>query len=369
MREMLKKTNLTKKELEELDNYFLNGKIYELDFVDNEIIIRFIENCEKILGYSLCKIELREHLSSKALIIKDLFLEKNLDSYNKIIELIDYFSFYDWGLKYSIGDYLQREGKKEKAIEYYKKAFKKGFDLCDENYYDSLERYLTLLNKNPSEELKELIANTPKDGKYSLDFINTYLLLIVNLEKFSDEYLYYINEGIKVAKIVVKELQKYTRNRNSFSDTDEERDLCELITLKMEYYVEKKDYIKAFDLYKSLTDEIGKSDCTRYYHARDRYYLQMLKYMSEDYPELKFFDDIGYYEFKVISEEKTFKINQEIILQKENGMTFKFKITNIYEKEDITIVPLLPLIGEGGKIFTCLNEKDDGLYLKNVLSH
>jgi hypothetical protein len=122
-------------------------------------------------------------------------------------------------------------------------------------------------------------------------------------------------------------------------------------------------------MYNELTYEIGRSDCTRYYHAREKYYRQMLKYMSEDHPELKFFEDIGYYKFKVLDNCKKFKLNQEITLQKEDGMTFNFKVVKIFEDTDITIVPILPILGEGARIFTNLEIENENVYLVNKLSN
>ena len=56
------------------------------------------------------------------------------------------------------------------------------------------------------------------------------------------------------------------------------------------------------EVYHELTKEIGRSDCTRYYHARDRFYLNMLNYMKEEYPEVEFLLDIGHKTFEVIEE-------------------------------------------------------------------
>ena len=51
------------------------------------------------------------------------------------------------------------------------------------------------------------------------------------------------------------------------------------------------------------------------------------------------------------------------VLVNENEETYKFKVTHIYENE-ITIVPFLPLIGEGGNIYTILTEKEGIYYLE-----
>ena len=170
---------------------------------------------------------------------------------------------------------------------------------------------------------------------------------------------------------VVREHQQYTQNRTSFSDTDEERDLCELLALKMEYHVEKKDYVKAFEVYHELTNEIGRSDCTRYYHARDRFYRLMLKYMSEEYKELTFFENIGYMTFEVVEniDDINHYLDKEITLKRDNGQTFKFVVKRVSEDKDVTIVPILPILGEGGRIFTSFEKKNGKTYLTNQLSN
>ena len=60
-------------------------------------------------------------------------------------------------------------------------------------------------------------------------------------------------------------------------------------------------------------------------------------------------------------------LNKEITLKKEDGKTFKFKVVRIHE-DNVTIVPLLPELGEGGFIFTSLENKDKKTYLVNQLS-
>ena len=47
--------------------------------------------------------------------------------------------------------------------------------------------------------------------------------------------------------------------------------------------------------------------------------------------------------------------------------TFKFKVVRIHE-DNVTIVPLFPELGEGGFIFTSLENKDKKTYLVNQLS-
>jgi hypothetical protein len=369
MKELIKKETWTKEELEQLDDYFYE-KYDELMENDNKDIIRFLDICEEVLGYSMTYMTLKFETTSNTIGFSMLFDEENLDEYLKLYELIRYFELEDFELGYTLGDYYKEKGDIEKAIYYYSNLFKEGFDLCHSNYYYALCRYLEIYEGDKIEFLKKLISSSPRDGEYSLDFINTYLQLIINLDKNSSEYLNYINDAIKVATPVVREYQKFTVNRKSFSDSDEERDLCELIALKMEYYVNQAMYKEAMEQYHILTEEIGRSDCTRYYHARDKFYIGMLKSMESDYHELSFFRNLGHQKLKIVEQVDDINnyLNKEITLEKENGEQFKFVINNIYE-DWVYLHPNLPLVGKGGNLITDLVIEDGIKYLVNKISH
>lgn len=372
MKDLLYKNLWTKEELKKMDIYFFEDHIEELASMDNETIIRFIDACDEIIGHSIAELALGNHLADEALDAKIAINPDKLDYYDKILELIERYDSYEPGLAYTIGNYFHNKDK-EKALKYFGKAFKKGFDLSDSGYYYPLSNYISLLDNNPCDVLKDLISSSPRDGEYSLDFINTYLLLIVNLEKYSDEYLHYINEAILITLPIVRSYQEKHKNRRFFSDTDEERNLCELIALKMEYYLYKKDYQNTFKYYIELTEEIGRSDCTRYYHARDKFYREMLEGMSKEYPELKFFDDIGFMKFKLKDNNlkhniNEFSENQIIRLERTNGLEFDFKIVDI-DRHYFVVVPLLPLLGDGGKMFFEFEDIEGIKYFTNRLSH
>ena len=361
MKDLIKKEEFTKEELEQIDNYFSLGRNEELFKLDNQTIIKFIEKCEDELGYCLTSNILEDFLVIEATDAKLLFDKENIDYYHKVLEMVEYLSLESAvsQILCSLGDYFYNNDNVSEAMKYYKKAFKNGFNLCGENYYNSLVNYLKSLNKNPSAELKELIKSSPKDDTYSLDFTNAYLLLIINLEKFSDEYISYINEAIDVTTIVVRNYQK---NKTTFEfdcGSDEERNLCELIALKMEYYVEKKDYIETFKTYDRLTDEIALSNCTRYYHARSKFYHQMIVYMTEEYPEIIFLKNIRDCKFKIIKDTKYISNGDIITLEKEDSSTFQFKVTQAFDDEYV-IRPILPLIGDGESLFVKLSYEEDG---------
>lgn len=364
MKELLVKENLVKEELSLLDEYYSSEHVDELLVVDNKYIVRLIELTEKELGFSLTKTELQSYLLTLTFEYRVFFCEEDINLYIKMLELISYFSFEDAGLAYILGDYYFNNNNKTEALKYYKMIFKKGFNLAKEEYFYSLSRYLELLDNNQSEVLKELIDASPK-YEYNIEFVDAYLLLLNYLDKKSEEYLKYIDEALTITTPLVRDYQKDYTN-DIISDSDVERNLCELLSLKMEYYVFIKDYLTAYELYNELTKEIRLSGCTRYYHARDLYYNQMLESMSEEYPELKFFDNISNKTFKIISDFDVLKPNQQIVLEDETVKTFKFVIINIRDNNDVDIVPILPLLGIGGFIYTTLIIKNNNKYLKNL---
>ena len=128
----------------------------------------------------------------------------------------------------------------------------------------------------------------------------------------------------------------------------------------MEYYVEKKDYIEAFKAYDRLTDEIALSNCTRYYHARNKFYRQMIVYMTEEYPEIIFLKNIRDCKFKIIKDTKYISDGDIITLEKEDGSTFQFKVTQAFDNDEYVIRPILPLIGDGESLFVKLLYEEDG---------
>ena len=365
MKELLKKAGKSAEELEALDSYY-DEHPEELELLDPRDIKTFFDECEEALGYCLSPLQLNFYVSEKTISIEYLFEEDELSEQLVRFELIEALGLDDYGLGYTLAEYYLDKGDKEKALSYYERTFKPGYDLSNHGYFKHLVKYYRLLEKNPKEELMALLAARPEKsgGK---DLIDTYLLLIINLGKDDERYLEYINEAIPYATEVAREIQK--GGHTHFSDSDEERNLCELHALMLEYYVSKRDYHKAFEAYKTLTDEIGRSDCTRYYHARDLYYREMLSDMSESYPELKFFEDFGYAKMKVLGNVTELKIGELISVKRDNGLEYDFKVIDKYENEDAVLVPILPLLGEGGKVFVAIGEKNGKLYLKNRLSN
>lgn len=363
MEKLLKKHTLSIKEAQDLD-YYLDKDVHDTCYsMDNKIIISAIKKIEDVLEYSCFKLSLQHLLYQETIDAKFSFYEEDLEQYEKYHELIYTLNLDDCGLAYCLGDYYLDKDK-QKAIYYYESIFKKGFDLSSYGYYESLNRYLKSLEKSPVPYLIDLIENTPKTKKedWNNDYLNTFLLLIINLKKSDPRYIEYINKGIDIAYKMVKIYQDAHNPKWDYSD--EEKNLCELLALKFEYYVINKEYVKAFEQYNILTTEIASSNCTRYYHARDKFYYDMLKIMSEEYPELVFFENFRAKKLEIQEDVKDINnyLNKSITLKDEEGKNFKFIIKYI-NNDYINIVPILPLIGEGGSIFRLLKKENQKLYL------
>lgn len=358
MKELIIKDNLLIEELEKLDIYY-SKNLDELMKYDNKIIIKLIDNIDSTLGYSLLKIDLENFFCDELIGIQYLFNEEKIEEYLKYYELIRYYSFEDYGLSYTLGDYYYHKKDSKKALFFYESIFKSGYNLCNENYYYSLERFLKINEGNAIDKLIELINNSPVDNGYSLDYVNTCLLLIIRLGIDDKRYIEYINKSIEIAYKVIDKLQ-------IGDDSDEERNLCELLSLKYEYLVINREYKLAYETHKKLTKEIATSNCTRYYHARNKYYYLMLKSMSEQYNELCFFDEINNSRLEILEDIDDINklIGQIITLKKDNESTYKFIIKHVYKNYNITIAPILPILGEGEVIFTDLIIINNKTYLE-----
>ena len=343
MKDLIKKENLTLQELVDLDNYYFKNIDEFLSF-DDDTIVNFRELVEKEGIKSLTKEELIIHLSTQGIYAKVLFESDEVDEYKKGYNLskrlgLDYSD-------YSIGfaNYYFNENNKEMALKYYKEAFAIGFDLNKYDYFYSLERFFTMQSINPAPYIRKMLDVIDiKD--FSNDLIDTYLLMIVNLEKTNENYIKYIDEAIKYSKQLNEQCK--IDNPYEYEDSDEARNLCELLTLKFEYYVIHKEFVKAFEVYEVLTKEIEDSQARRYYHSRDRYYEQMLYSLSKLHPEVNFVLEMKNEELMVVEDIEDINdyLHKVVTLQNQYGETFKFEIEFIYKGVSISLMPILPIIG------------------------
>lgn len=369
MLELLKKQELSDEDIQSLDSY-LDANVEEVLKLESSQVQMLIDKSYDVSGYSLFELTLDRFLFDISLDSTYLFEEDKIEEYDKYLELIQVLKYPYYHLAFSLANHYW-DTAKSKAMEYYESTFIPGFDLGQYDYFNHLEKYLLELNQNPSQFLIDLIENWD-DGsdKYSYDVIKTFLLLIINLDKNEQIYLDYINKAIPYASDLVLAYRKRNEGKYiPFSDTDEEQSLCELLALKFEYYVLKKDYIHALEMYNELTQEIYRSDCTKYYHARDLFYFDMLKDMSQEYPELDFFDTKMRDIYMVVDEVDDINnfLNKEITLKDKKDRTFKFKIDYIYKDKwddfHIRLVAILPLLGEGATHFLNYKKQDEKIFL------
>ena len=69
------------------------------------------------------------------------------------------------------------------------------------------------------------------------------------LDNSTKEYLQSLNNAIKISEIIVKS----NHISSIFNASDEAKAHCELLSLKMKYYLDNDDYQNTFKLYKELT--------------------------------------------------------------------------------------------------------------------
>lgn len=355
----LEKLSIT--ELIELDNYYSENINEALLFTDNEIIeaINYIEEKTYISSFLS---ELEIFFALEGIDAAYFFTENVVNTYIRYIGLMKKLNLNPYKFETVIADYYN-DIDKEKAMKYYTSCFKPGFDLTETDYYYSLVKYLKNLNINPVDKLTELIENSPNENEVSLDYVDTLQLRIINLKKDDPRYIKYIDESIIPSTRLARKIQEENKNSHIPSDSDEERNLCELLVRKQEYYVLNKDYINAMKYYHELTNEIGRSDCTRYYHARDLFYNNMLKEMSKTYKELEFLEGMKTETFEIVNEYNKLSDLKEITLKNNAGNTFSFIVNYVHKEENITITPKIPIIGEGGK-YHLTYKKENG---KNLL--
>lgn len=352
---------LSTEELINLDKYYSKNIVEALIFEDDEII-KAIDYFKEKLYISSFQSELEMYLLLEAIDAKYFFTENVVDTYIRYINLMKKLNLNPYKFETVIADYYN-DIDKEKAMIYYINCFKPGFDLTNTDYYYSLVNYLKNLNINPVDKLTELIENSPNENEISLDYVDTLQLRIINLEKEDPRYIKYINESIIPSTRLARKIQEENKNSHIPSDSDEERNLCELLARKQEYYVINKDYINAMKYYHELTNEIGRSDCTRYYHARDLFYNNMLQEMSKTYKELEFLEGMKTETFEIVDEFSKLSDLKEITLKNNVGNTFLFIVNYVHKEEHITITPKIPIIGEGGKYYLSY-KKENG---KNLL--
>ncbi len=271
LKKVLKK-ELSPRELETADKQLADNIDLTVSQYGGGEIAEAVGLIKEVLGKSTLDGKLQSYISYESACARELIDEDNLQDYVKYYEIAKRLGYDAADLALSLGDFYNRAGDGERALRHYKETFTRGFDLCRYGYSRSLSEYAEMIGADAVKELKMLIQTSPRSEDYCIDFSNTYLLLLSMMEQKSTEYLEFLNEAIDVTRPLARE----NRSRDVLSDSDEERNLCELLSLKLEYYVDRRDCQMAKAAYDELTDEIARSGCVRYYHARDEIYNNMI---------------------------------------------------------------------------------------------
>ena len=350
VKELLKKIatkEISNDDIEQIDTYY-SEHIDELLILDNDTIASIVETSNNLLSYSLIVSGLRSHIFDEEINAKCFFDEDNINDYNRYIDLCIKLDLDYAGFSMSIANYYLYNSDKTNALRYYELTFKPGFQLNRYDYYDHLINYLDLSGKDRLEIVDSLIKGHKFVTKFELDYVYV-LLLRAKLTPFSDiERLNYVNKAIEAAQQLVDYYRSITsKNYNDFSNSEEEQALCEAISHKLEYYVKNKDYVNGMKMFHELTEEIGRSDCTKYYHFRDYCYKELLEDLSKIYPEIEFClsEQDSLYIEDSFTEAKEL-VGKEITLRNGNNATFKYKV-NFVDNSSWSVAPVLPLVGTG----------------------
>ena len=371
MKKLLKKKEWTINELLDIDYYYSEHyeEALKLEALD---VKRIIHTAMDEVGYSLLEVELDYRVNDVALGALFGFKEESIPMYLKYYDIAKEVGLkepiFNFGLAF--GDYYYSLKDNENAILYYSSVFKDGFDMSKIHYFGQLKRFLKISECDVVEFLDRLIKNSVCENPLNQpDIVDTHLLLIVNLKKDDPRYIRYIDRAIFIAESIVNDYRKERGEHTYWSDTDLERDLCELLALRYIYYIEQKNFKEAIRMYNRLTDEIHYSDCTRYYHARDKYFFEMLSSMANTYEELEFFKKITFQKYEILENINSLddiKKGMIITLKSESGKTNKFEVLSydgdLYSK--VCLIPILPIFGKVGYLYVSVKKQEDKIYLE-----
>ena len=211
--------------------------------------------------------ELTAYLESESLTARELLCEENLAEYILYIDICNNLKLNTDGFCMALGDFYLRNCDTDMALKLYGEVFKPGFDLYSYGYFYSLESYISLLGKDGKELLKKLLSETPASTRCEIDLPYVYILLLSHLNTTSKEYETYLEEGLGKTYGLVRDVRKNRSGSSMLWDTDEERALCELLSLKLLFCKQIGDCKGEADTRAALAEEINLSGCLRYHHV------------------------------------------------------------------------------------------------------
>ena len=362
-------------DLKILDDYF-DSNPHKLFTYSAKTIITVLNAINDGLGYSIAALSFTEVFHDFNIdMIGYALSEKTAKTARKLFKLKTecealscYLSTDTIGLK--LGKYYERTNPKL-SLKYYANEFEN-----EDFYYDTYKFYYDF---DSFIELKKTYCGENEANLFLLDFIkkginkncdNIDFIYVISkyIHKVFDENLY--DYAYNVLRKMVDDYRNRRGKKEFWSDTDEERALCEIISLKYIYYFDNANYVKTLETYNELTSEIAKSDCTRYYHVRDLYYVKMLNELQKDNENLIFFtkDRRGSYNFNKLTFKYEVDVsniaNKNITLINEDGIEYEF-ICHHQNNEYIYFKPILP-IGLGETIGAKIAKEDGEVYLKPI---
>ncbi|MBQ4071257.1 MAG: hypothetical protein IJD51_02425 [Clostridia bacterium] len=315
---------------------------------------------------SLLYEEIVSSLEMTELDMQVCFDEGSVDEYERALVLARFVNEHKSGIAMKLGDFYYDGPCDVLALERYREAFLEELPVHLVGYWSSVECYINLLDED--EAIRELdrllgIDYHLTESMVDVDYVNVHLIRLGVLEFSSPRYLPLLDEAIECAEIMVDNYRG-DRTKEYFGSSEEEMALCELLSRRLEYFVEKRDYVTAMATYRELTSEIGRSDAVSFYTFRDHVYKKMLEYMTPDFPELAFITSLV--RGDVLSsdelEDKGALAGRVIALYRKDGEHFDFEIRNVYP-ERVTAYPILPIVGVGGPIFFRIEKRDGRNYL------
>lgn len=320
-----------------------------------EDVISLIRQIEEAWGFSECSLELDFFLKDESLLSADMLGEENEETYRKYHAWS--MALYEDGARFGrvLGDYFFGIDPR-RAETYYRDAFLHTAP-ADEVEFESFCRFLSVA------EDKNAILDRAAEGE-SVTLGRVWVLtkrLRVGREEgrfAGDAYLAELDRAISVAEALVAEYRRgYVPD---WSDSDEERAHLELLCDRLAYFVEGGDAPRAMEEYRRITDAIGASDCTRYYHARDYFYRKLLKRLVKETPALA---------LATSDYEGRRRVEGELregadVTVRDGGLSLSFRVTS-QSGNGATLFPHLGgELGLGGPLFVTLGRDEEGLVIE-----
>ena len=367
--------NITEAEVVKIDNE-LENNVDKLLKLPASVVIKAINTILDKLSYSYTLFNLNDaffdfiiDVSCYALTDKQLSYCKKLNKIQKEFNKIVYIS--DVSLILA-DEYYRRNDNKNAYKYYYDNFYLNEFDTSKNEYFHRYINFIKLNDefngKNDSiNKFKSFIDNGIKSNANDLEFVYTLNYYLNNYEYVEKYYKY----AYKIAKALVTVIQ--SKQSKSWSDSDEERALLETLFIKFGQFIKKGTFKQCLDLTNEIYLEIRRSDCTRYYHACQKYYCDAILKFAPKREEFKFFTDYIYCN-KLRVEKLYFKtspdydnlLNNTYTLINEKGNEFNFICE--YCNKEYNSYTFKPVFNEGLglSLFLKLVEDDKGnKYLKS----